>query len=498
MQELYRTLIIVVFLSATTFWIAAKALPDFLSTTEYKRWVISWFSIVIAAFVAHSIWIFLAITVFICFFRIPSKPELRVIYYLVLFCAVPRLPIEIPGLFGIRYLIKLDYPLLLIIFLLVGPFLKHHSNPRLFHLKSDRYVFLFLCLLIYLSFRDNTFTNAFRESFLFFLRIFVPYYVLSRYLVDISQLNRAFIALLIGVAPLALIGVFESIRHWHLYNALSQSLLGNKGVAGYDIRSGGLRASAIFNSPIVLGYVMVLGFGLLLYLTPLIKDKRMANLATLAIVGCLLFTMARGPWVGLACLCFAFIWTGREPFKKTAVWGLSIAALLPFISLTQVGQKFIQLLPFIGSAQSDTVDYRKRLVENAWIVFQRNPWFGSTTYLETPEMESMRQGQGIIDVVNSLIGIALPYGIVGLSLFLIIFLGLLSRCYFVLKRIPKAEVDLVRMGRALFAILASILLMITTVSSIDYIPVFYWAFAGIVAAYLAVAEKTIRQNSVIR
>jgi hypothetical protein len=50
------------------------------------------------------------------------------------------------------------------------------------------------------------------------------------------------------------------------------------------------------------------------------------------------------------------------------------------------------------------------------------------------------------------------------------------------------------MGRALFAILASIMLMIATVSSIDYIPVLYWTFAAIVAAYLKVVENTIKQH----
>jgi hypothetical protein len=38
--------------------------------------------------------------------------------------------------------------------------------------------------------------------------------------------------------------------------------------------------------------------------------------------------------------------------------------------------------------------------------------------------------------------------------------------------------------------------MIATVSSIDYIPVFYWVFAGIIAAYLKVVENTISQHKV--
>jgi O-Antigen ligase len=498
MPELLRTLIVISVLSAATFWVIAKALPDFLTVKEFKRWITAWFTIVITAFISHNIWLFLAITACFCFFRIAAEPKLRIIYYLVLFCAVPQYPVEIPGLLGIRYLFNIDYPRLLIIALLLGPFFKNHSNPRLFALSSDRYIVLFVCLMSYLSFRDNTFTNALRESILFFLSIIVPYYTLSRYLSDISQLNRAFIAMFIGLSPFAVVGVFETLRHWHLYNALAQNLVGSEVGGGYDVRSGGLRASAIFQGPIVLGYVMVIGFGLLLYLKPLIKNQRMLNMMGLTIAACLLASMARGPWVGFVTLYLAYIWTGREAVKKTAQWALAGLVLLPVLSLTSVGDKFIQLLPFIGSTRSDTVDYRSRLFENAWIVFQRHPWFGSTTFLDTPEMESMRQGEGIIDLVNTFIQIALPYGVFGLFLFLTIFLGLLFRCYFILKRIPRDEVNLIRMGRALFAILSAILTIITTTSSINYVPTFYWALVGIIAAYLNVAEKTIRLNSANR
>lgn len=497
MPELFKTFVCISVLSMATFWVALKALPEFLPPNEYKRWVASWFTVLVAAFASQNIWIFVAITVVFCFVRIPNSPKSRVIYYLVLFCTVSAWAVIIPGFLGLNYLFKLDYPLLLILVILVFPFFKFNAKPKLFSLSSDRYVVLLVLLMTYLSFRDNTFTNALRESFLFFLRIFIPYYMLSRHLADNSQLNRAFIALFIGLAPFAAIGIYETITHWHVYNALSRTLIGHA-TSSYDFRSGGLRASTIFGSPIVLGYAMTIGFGLLLYLKPLIKNQNFVNLAMFGCSLCILATMARGTWVGFACLGFAYIWTGRDSANKIILWGLAGIASLPVISLTPIGSKFIDLLPFIGTERSDTVDYRKQLIENAWIVFKRNPFLGSTTYLDTPEMESMRQGQGIIDLVNTFVQMGLEYGIVGVLLFLTIFLSLLLRCYLIIKRIPQTEMDLVRMGRALFAILASILVMITTVSSIDYVPVFYWALIGIVAAYLQVAEKTVKQHRVVR
>ncbi|MBK8816010.1 MAG: O-antigen ligase family protein [Methylococcaceae bacterium] len=386
----------------------------------------------------------------------------------------------------------LNYTRLLAIILLLGIVTKAGAKAKLFTVKSDWYVVLFVLFICYSAFRDNTVTNALRTSLLHVIDIFVPYYVLSRFLDSKEQLNRAIFALLICISPFALVGIFETVKHWHVFNTMKQGLTGARGNL-YDIREGALRASAIFGTPIVLGYVMVIGFGLLLYLRPLIKNTRLTTLAGLGFVAALLSTMARGPWVGFVCLCFAFMWTGRGGIKKIASWSLAGVLSLPVLAQTSVGSKFIDLLPFIGNARSDTIEYRTRLIQQSWIVFKRHPWTGSTTFLDTPEMESMRQGQGLIDLVNTFIAIGLPYGIVGLFLFMAIFLGLMWRCFFILNRIPRSEDELILMGRTLFAILASILLMISTVSPIDYIPVLYWTFTGITAAYLNVTEKTINQ-----
>lgn len=253
----------------------------------------------------------------------------------------------------------------------------------------------------------------------------------------------------------------------------------------------GLRASALFSSPIVLGYVMILTAGLLFYLKPLTRSKSLTNLALLGIFVCLMATKARGPWIGFIIMCLAYLWTEKGGMIKILGLSLLTMLLIPILNLTTIGSKYIDMLPIIGSTRSDTIDYRTRLIENAWIVFQRNPIFGSTNYLETTEMESMRQGQGIIDLVNTFIQIALPYGVAGLLLFSAIFISLLKECYWTINHLPKDELDLIRMGRALFAILAGVLFTIATVSSIDYVPVLYWVLTGITAAYIHIAKAKI-------
>ena len=58
------------------------------------------------------------------------------------------------------------------------------------------------------------------------------------------------------------------------------------------------------------------------------------------------------------------------------------------------GSKLSNLIPFLSEAGVGNITYRQRLFENSQIVIAKNPWFGSVNYLDTAEMEVMRQGQG--------------------------------------------------------------------------------------------------------
>jgi O-antigen ligase len=294
----------------------------------------------------------------------------------------------------------------------------------------------------------------------------------------------------ISLSISAFIGIFETFKFWFLYNPLGNHLLGIKRLHSFDVRGGQLRASASFKGPIVFGYAVVIGLGLNLYLRPFIKSKWLKEFLFGGLLLGLLATVSRGPWVGFAFLCLVYIWSGREMAKRLTLLTLGFIFLLPALMASKYGQRFIDVLPFVGKTSADTVEYRQELLEKSLIVIRRNPFFGSTNYLETPEMISMTQGQGIIDLVNSFIQFALQYGIVGTFLFASIFLVLLFNLYKTYKSIPKQEDDFIRLGRCFFSILSAIVLMIYTTSSVDYIPDYYWLFFALATSYLYVARQT--------
>jgi O-antigen ligase len=207
----------------------------------------------------------------------------------------------------------------------------------------------------------------------------------------------------------------------------------------------------------------------------------------------LLAPLSRGPWVGTVCIILVFIITGKQIVKRLSFLLLAGVTIIPLIIISPGGEKVINLIPFIGETEKFNVDYRERLFVTSMIVIKRHPWFGSTDYLETPEMESMRQGQGIIDIVNTYIQIALESGYIGVSLFIAFFLTICWRIYRSFYRLADKNSDEYFLGRSLLATLAGILLIIFTVSSVSVIPIIYWSVAGLGVAYINMMDQ-LRTN----
>ncbi len=84
------------------------------------------------------------------------------------------------------------------------------------------------------------------------------------------------------------------------------------------------------------------------------------------------------------------------------------------------------------NGDQDSVDQRQQLAETSWRLIQQNPWFGNPFVLL--QMEELRTGDGIIDLVNGYVQVALFYGLVGLALFWRFVLGSLYKSYVTLRR----------------------------------------------------------------
>lgn len=485
MPETIKALIIILALGSFILHLHKINLPKMMSNQELKQWQFLWVASSCAAFLSYNYWLFILITVVIIKLGLDRNKASQFTGYIWLLPLLPVLEQDIPGVGGIRFLFELSYPRLLSLTILLPLFISQ-SDKKLafFRLSGDKVLALYLLVSILLTSRNGELSNILRSNFYLFIDIFLPYYVASRALVKFYDFKRFAFAFFSAVSILAALALFEIFWSWHLHSSLSYSLDIDRKFSSYLFRDGLLRATGPFSSSIVLGYVLTIGIGMGLAISSSFQNKRWLLLIFLLYIIALFATASRGPWVGAFLLCITFILLSRNKSKQIRQGAITAMIFSPLLFFTSYGNKLIQLLPFIGQSHGGSISYRQQLFEKSWIVIQRHPLLGSNTYLETPEMQSMIQGQGIIDIVNSYLRIALNSGLIGVGLFILFFTGLLFRLYRAQRNIPRSEPELHLFAIALIATMVSILIIIATVSSIDIISQLYWCMAGIISAYL--------------
>lgn len=500
MPEHIRALAVVLTLSAGVFVATRGAMVQLVGEATYKRWRKLWLLLTLALFLSHNVWLCFALVSGLLLAYRRKEAHVMGLYFVVLF-AGPAAFVTIPGFGIIDHFWTLNhYRLLALMVLLPAAFSlsQRSSTLRLGGSPVDHMVLGYLCLLSLLSLRDTSVSDGMRSIISLWVDIFLPYYVASRSIRDMEGLRHAMAGYVLGAMLLAPVAAFEVLRSWRLYPAAIGALGLNANLFGpYLMRSGFLRPAGSVVNSIVLGYVLVVALGFFLYLQGLLRKRSHRWLGFAGLAVGILAALSRGPWVGAAFLVFVFLLLGPRPVKRLAqLVLLGSVALLALVQLPQ-GQRLIDILPVIGTAEQDNVEYRADLLTNALPVIERHLLFGSTDYLDAPELQIMIQGEGIIDIVNSYIGVALDAGVVGLALFAGAFLGALSQVWRGMRLARHAGQDAVVLGRALWATLAAIMLVIYTVSSILVVPTVYWAVIGLCVAYAGVMKdaSSSKENS---
>lgn len=479
MPEYLRALIYVLIISAPALYIAGKVAVPLIGETEFRLWRNCWVVATFATFLSRSFFEFAAALAIMSIYIHRNARQPFLLYIILMFVA-PCVPVGvgIPGVFN--RIIDLDPPRLLEITILLPIALKlwrEHENRELH--GPDVVVTLFFVYICLLALRLGDINSILRVVPGYFLDILLPYFVFSRSLRSALAVNQVLLAFVVSVLPLAAIGFFEIWRNWRIYYVVVLQwdvVL----ITVYLFRDGLLRAATTSVESIAFGFLCMTAGGCLLALrTP--KPLGIWRYAALGVlmIG-LLSSVSRGPWLGFALCAVVLMMTNLRASMKLLVGTVpGIAALIfvhpPFID------RFTNLLPFVGSADKGSETYRSRLFENSMIVIERYPLFGSDTFVSEPEMQTMIQGQGIVDVVNTYLQISLHYGLIGLLLF-VTFFGVLSVRLGIL--FWKNKSDIVSYD-GILALLASMLFTIATSSSVSVIPYIYWPFSGLCAALLA-------------
>ena len=355
-------------------------------------------------------------------------------------------------------------------------------------LQADLLIVLYVVLQIALQMPYEALTATLRRVVLIGIDLGLPYYVLSRSCRTRESMVEVMAAFALAMFVLTPLAVVEFFKGWLLYAGL-QEQWGTAQVINYLRRGSFLRAQVTSGHSIVLGYAMTLGFGFWLFLQGRVAPVGWRALAMLTLLVGMAMPSARGPWLGAVLVVLVFLALGPNRGSRTLKTFGALALLSAIAVVSPYGDQIIERLPFIGTLDEGTVAYRQQLASMSWLLIQQNPWFGTPGYLAY--LEDLRQGQGIIDLVNAYAGIALAYGLVTLAVFIWFFGLIIAKCIRSVRSVAQADPDLSLLGASLVACMVGGLFMIATVNLYLSVANLTWSLAGLGVAYVGLVRRQV-------
>ncbi|WP_375202089.1 O-antigen ligase family protein [Hyphococcus sp.] len=434
-----------------------------------------------------------------------ASPRGGVFLYIAVMPALPAgLLYDVP-MPGLNYLITLDYPKLAALVLLGPAFIKASFTRAPAHFRGIEHLLLFFVLFTGLmAFRDLPFTSVLRTIFDLFVLVYLPFIAISRTLITQKDIDWALRAFFASFLMLAVIGVISTLRSWNYYASIGE---GSFGKAYFDVRNGLLRVSATM-IPSLLAALTSAGLILALVLRARKEISPLFAYISIGILGFTCFaTGARGGWLAaIACVAAYFVfYYGGAALRRLAYAAAIICVLVGFSLIFSDSD--------VLNDEYGTVNYRAELIRTSVAQIQERPLFGASDIFNLPRFQHLRQGEGIIDLVNAYIQIVLFYGLVGLGTLLgahaLGAMGGLRE----LNELPRprdltpAQAEQRRTVAFLLAMQGGYLVLIATISFVAQVPHYgYLILAALVAQArilktqrLAAAEpdKTIAETEAI-
>jgi len=487
-----KELVVILFIAGVVFRLARPIALRFTNEVDFARRRNVWVALTVVAFMTSNFWIFalFAVPTYIWMGRKDSNP---IAAYLLSMHVVAPVLVDIPApgiqVFGLDNYRLLAFCILIPTALRARRSIGSAGNSRMTDWLLLAYGAVQVVLFVppdlpnHVILQDSA-TNLLRRVFLFLIDVFVLYYAITRSCNDQRKLIDAEAAFCLSSAIMALVATFEHFKGWLLYTQLAHSWNpedGNYLMAWLLRGDTWLRAQASGGHSLSLGVMLATSFGFWLFLRMRVPTQ-IARFAPGIIFWLgMLAANSRGAWIGAV-----LIYLGYSALKPRAVSRMFKAAfmigiVLGLVSMSPLGDSLIKSLPFTGGAPDANVIYRQRLLERSLELLQAHPFFGDQLAIQ--EMEDLRQGQGIIDIVNTYVGVALFSGWVGLGLFVSFILSATFRAYRAAVRTMPTDSERALLGFNIVACAIGIMLMIADCSLILGVEKIFYVVISFATAY---------------
>jgi O-antigen ligase len=496
-----KLLLPTLFVCGVAFLVLRGCFAPLLSKDEYRR---AWIVLVVTTLVSYLAQATMLYVIGIGFVALYAQASLgkgirgNLAAYMLMILVIPPLSWQLGGVGDINYVLSLTGPRVLAIVLLTGPALQLLADRTY---KRERWVLLvdigviaYQVLKVALMSPHVTVTGLLRMIVECVLDVLLPYYVVSRGIRSEADMRFVLTHLVLGLALAGSVGFLEFVLRRNLYSEL-QYVYGYKWQLTMKLMRGDfLRVQAATPTPIVLAFEMIFALGLWTYLRGLDWRQFSVKFAYFGFIGCLLFTFSRGPWIGAMAFGAALL-AVRRLGVRLFVW-LFLLLLAAAIAAKAAGadEAVVSALSAVfGSSQADltTINYRRQLLDTALALLKQSPWLGVPDYAS--QMQDLKQGEGIIDLVNSYVAIALDTGVIGLAIYLLPYILVFRRLVQVRGISVRAPGDS-RAGwfaAAFLALMIACLLTIFTTSSFSSIQFLLVMLLALPVARLTMDNKPV-------
>lgn len=365
----------------------------------------------------HIIWVPYLALVMIIPLLARSRPEAAALYVIAI-VSVPIMGYKIA--IGSIYLFAVGKYLFCALGLLFAYWLRKGSTPS--GLSRFDLPFLIFLILETSQARDPTLTNTLRQLVPVIFAIGMPYFLMSRSLNTPEDVRRFVLAIALAGFVMAAVAIIEARLHWLVYKQIDSNLNIEAFINPYGkMRGGVIRAPASFAESTSLGVFLAIAGVAVLGIRSSFSSHR-NYLIALGLIGLgLTAANSRNAFIGIALGLLAFDFYRRR-YGPLAI-KLGVGAALYLIALMAA-----QFSPYVatmigrGEGTQGSTDYRMALLTRGMEEIRKNPVIGTNLKNALENLEDLRQGEHIIDLVNGYItyGLTLGYtGIIGLLLFFI-------------------------------------------------------------------------------
>ena len=168
-----------------------------------------------------------------------------------------------------------------------------------------------------------------------------------------------------------------------------------------------------------------------------------------------------------------------------------LKALMAIAAVVVVVVLYFKAGGLVEGDEKGTFQYRWDLIVNSADAVKANPLWGTPHFLSDPTLvETMTQGQGIVDIVNAYLRILLQYGFFGLIPFLLLVVFCIKN---VASTLNKSGLKGKGAGNGilLLCLLGGASVLIFTTSVISFMPYYLWLIYALSVGYVTGAQRKI-------